>query len=54
MKVTQVLNNNAIMVEDNGVEKVLVGKGLGFGMKKQNIVPKNTNIQKVFVLNEAI
>jgi transcriptional antiterminator len=49
-KVLKVLNNNVVFAEGNSqAEVVLVGKGVGFGRKKGDIVPE-TQVEKVYVL----
>ncbi|MEC0281261.1 PRD domain-containing protein [Terribacillus saccharophilus] len=51
MKIKTILNNNAVICTDNGVEKIVVGSGIAFEKKKNDILPKN-KIEKVFVLND--
>ncbi len=34
MKFLKVFNNSAALVEDDGTEKIVLGKGIGFGLKK--------------------
>lgn len=50
MKVVTVFNNNVVLVKnDNNVEEIVTGKGLGFGVKAGDIL-KDQNISKKFVL----
>lgn len=51
MKITQVLNNNAVVVIDDEQEKIAIGSGLGYNKGKNDIV-NFLNIEKVFVLKE--
>lgn len=49
MKITKVLNQNAVLVIDQGQEKVATGKGIGFNRKKNDLVfPKE--IERLFVM----
>lgn len=51
MRVKRVLNNNTILAEDNSmVEKMLLGKGIGFGKKPGEEVDMS-KVDKVFVLD---
>lgn len=51
MIIKRVLNNNTILAEDDSMlEKMLLGKGIGFGKKKGDEVDKS-KIEKVFVLD---
>lgn len=45
--VIKVLNNNAVLFDDNGIQKIGTGNGLGFGKKPGNIINPN-NISKIF------
>ena len=39
MKVTQSYNQNAVsVVDDSGKELILIGKGIGFGKKKGDVI----------------
>ncbi|HLR64586.1 MAG TPA: PRD domain-containing protein [Pseudogracilibacillus sp.] len=51
MKITKVLNNNAVIVIDDNQEKIAIGNGVGFQKNKNDIVP-NTIVEKLFVLDE--
>ncbi|WP_208589751.1 PRD domain-containing protein [Gracilibacillus suaedae] len=51
MKLKKILNNNAVLVTDQEVEKVAIGTGIAFGKKKNDVI----NLQKVeqlFVMKE--
>ena len=43
-------NNNIVLVIDNGIEKVLFRKGIGFGKKAGEIIRRGTLLEKVFVI----
>lgn len=46
--VIKVFNNNIILVRDKGVEKVLFGKGLGFGKKFGETLNAGLTVEKLF------
>lgn len=50
MKIVTVFNNNVVLIKnDNNVEEIVTGKGIGFGVKAGDILEGN-NITKKFVL----
>ena len=49
MKIKKILNQNAVLVEANGEEKVAIGKGIGFN-KKRNDILFTREIERIFVL----
>lgn len=51
MLVDSVVNNNVVMSTDNGTELILVGKGLGFKAKKNDIIDQK-KVQKKFYLED--
>ena len=51
MKLIKALNNNVALVKDkNGQEAVVMGKGVGFGIKNGCSIPESL-IEKHFILN---
>jgi beta-glucoside operon transcriptional antiterminator len=49
MKIKKVLNQNAVLVDDAGQEKVAVGKGVGFNKKKNDLLfPQQ--VERMFVM----
>lgn len=50
MKIKKVLNNNTLIVDDSGIEKVVMGLGIGFKKKANDLVEKY-KIEKIFVMN---
>lgn len=46
--VVKVFNNNVILVRDKGIEKVLFGKGIGFGKKFGETLDSGLNVEKLF------
>ncbi|WP_086313011.1 BigG family transcription antiterminator [Enterococcus sp. 7F3_DIV0205] len=49
MKIKKVLNQNAVLVVDDGQEKVAVGKGVGFNKKKNDLLfPQQ--VERMFVM----
>ncbi|MBY7142782.1 PRD domain-containing protein [Virgibacillus sp. NKC19-3] len=52
MKLKKVLSNNAVIATDElQNEQIAIGRGIGFGKKKNHIIP-NYAIEKLFVLKE--
>lgn len=45
-------NNNIVSVYINGNERILFGKGIGFGKKFGDIIEKGTEVEKVFVIED--
>lgn len=46
----KVFNNNIILVGSSEKEKILFGKGIGFGKKSGEIIPKGTQVDKIFTI----
>ncbi|GAA0071585.1 PRD domain-containing protein [Clostridium sardiniense] len=46
--VTKVFNNSIVLVKSEGKEKILFSKGIGFGKKFGNIILKDTEVDKIF------
>ncbi|MGE8203338.1 PRD domain-containing protein [Heyndrickxia sp. NPDC080065] len=51
MKITKILNNNAVVVLDDQQERIAIGAGIAFGKKKNDVVNIN-KIEKLFVMKE--
>ncbi|WP_077298327.1 PRD domain-containing protein [Virgibacillus pantothenticus] len=51
MRITKILNNNAVIVSDGKQEKIAIGAGVAFNKKKKDIV-NPTKIEKLFVVKE--
>lgn len=51
MKITKILNNNAVVIKEDDQEKIAIGSGVGFNKRKNDIVPTN-KIEKLFILSE--
>ncbi|WP_340502821.1 PRD domain-containing protein [Enterococcus faecalis] len=49
MKIKKVLNQNAVLVLDEGQEKVAVGKGVGFNKTKNDVLSRQL-VERVFVM----
>lgn len=45
-------NNNVVLVHDDGKEKILFDKGIGFGKKPGQYIAKGSSIQKVFIISQ--
>lgn len=50
--VSKVFNNNIVLVNSDKKEKILFAKGIGFGKKSGTVIPKGTEIDKVFIIEE--
>lgn len=50
MKVIKKINHNAVLVNDNGTEKIALGKGIGFSAKIDDIFDEKS-AEKVFILD---
>jgi len=51
VKITKILNNNAVIVTEDGEEKIAIGAGVGFEKRKNDIIAAS-KIEKLFVLKE--
>ncbi len=49
MKIKKVLNQNAVLVLDEGQEKVAVGKGVGFNRTKNDVLSRQL-VERMFVM----
>ena len=49
MKIKKVLNHNAVLVLDEGQEKVAVGKGVGFNKTKNDVLSRQL-VERMFVM----
>ena len=45
-------NNNIVSVNMNGSERILFGKGIGFGKKFGDKIEKGTEVEKIFVIED--
>ncbi|MCZ0754098.1 PRD domain-containing protein [Anoxybacillus sp. J5B_2022] len=51
LRIHKILNNNAVVVLDEGKEKIVMGPGIAFQKRKNDIIPR-TKIEKIFVMEE--
>ncbi|MEF2292617.1 PRD domain-containing protein [Virgibacillus dokdonensis] len=51
MRITKILNNNAVIVTDGNQEKIAIGAGVAFNKQKKDIV-NPAKIEKLFVVKE--
>ncbi|WP_158736947.1 PRD domain-containing protein [Alteribacillus sp. YIM 98480] len=51
MRIFRILNNNAVVVIDGPQEKIVMGKGIAFQKRKNDIIPQH-KIEKIFVLHK--
>lgn len=52
-KVLKVINNSAIIAYDNDEEVILLGKGIGFQKKENDVIDESTKIEKKYQLVKA-
>ena len=48
--VIKAFNNNVVLAKHQGIEKILIKKGIGFGAKAEDRIPSDTNFERVFVI----
>ncbi|MNO39954.1 Levansucrase and sucrase synthesis operon antiterminator [compost metagenome] len=51
MKIKKILNNNAVVVNDLGVEKIVMGSGIAFQKRKNDIIDPSL-VEKVFIKDD--
>lgn len=51
MYIKRVYNNNVVMVDDAGIERIAVGKGIAFGRKRGDVLD-SASFEKVFTLDD--
>ena len=49
MKIKKILNQNAVLVDDHGEEKIAIGKGIGFSKQKNDLL-YSREIERLFVM----
>jgi len=50
MKVVKKINHNAVLVDDGGIEKIALGKGIGFSAKPSDTFDRDS-AEKLFILD---
>lgn len=50
--VVKVFNNNIVLALEDSSEKIILGKGIGFGRQTGETIEHNNSIEKVFTLQE--
>jgi transcriptional antiterminator len=50
--VIKAFNNNIVLTQSNGTEKLLFAKGIGFSKKMNDIIPMGTKVDKIFVIED--
>nr|AAB38977.1 transcription antiterminator [Geobacillus stearothermophilus] len=51
LRIHKILNKNAVVVLDDGKEKIVMGAGIAFQKRKNDIIPP-AKIEKIFVMEE--
>ncbi len=51
LKIKKILNNNAVIVSDEGEEKIAIGPGVAFKKARNDIVNPH-KVEKLFVMSE--
>lgn len=46
------LNNNMVLVKNNGIEKILLSKGIGFNRKLGDIICEDIRVDKIFSIED--
>lgn len=49
--VLKVFNNNVVLAKSEGIEKILIRKGLGFGKKEGDLVDTSAPFEKIFTIS---
>lgn len=49
-EVIKPFNNNVVLAKQQGIEKILIKKGIGFSAKAGDRIPKATDLERVFVI----
>lgn len=52
-KVIKVINNSSVIASDKGEEIILLGKGIGFQKKENDVINESTEIEKKYQLIKA-
>lgn len=52
-KVIKIFNNNVVLAQHHGVEKILIKKGLGFQYRLRDSIPDDTVFEKIFTLENS-
>jgi transcriptional antiterminator len=52
LKITKVLNNNVVMILDGEIERILIGRGIGFGLNSGGFLLDKSKIEKVFTIEQ--
>lgn len=50
--IIKALNNNMVLIKEQGVEKILLAKGIGFNKKFGDILEDNLEVDKVFSIED--
>ena len=50
--VIKALNNNMVLIKEQGVEKILLAKGIWFNKKFGDILEDNLEVDKVFSIED--
>ncbi|MGD6993324.1 PRD domain-containing protein [Sutcliffiella horikoshii] len=51
MRISKVLNNNSVVVKEDDQEKIVMGLGVGFQKRKNDLIDRS-KIEKIFVMKE--
>jgi transcriptional antiterminator len=49
-EVVKVFNNNVVLAKHMGKEKIIINKGLGFSKKQGDVIPFDTELEKIFAI----
>lgn len=51
-RILKVLNNNVVLAEQSGREKIVFSKGIGFNKKSGDVIGKDIPVEKVFTIED--
>ena len=51
LRIDKVLNNNAALIKEDGREKIVMGPGIAFQKRKNDVIQKH-KIEKIFVVHD--
>lgn len=51
MRIDKVLNNNAALIKEDGREKIVMGPGIAFQKRKNDVIQRH-KIEKIFVVHD--
>jgi len=53
-EIIKAFNNNVVLAKDQGIEKILIKKGIGFRAKAGDRLPADTEFERIFVIESPV